>query len=136
MRFPLVLQLILSLKLAVCGFTLAGFGAFPKDCDCRSGLGPSMMSQKYKNNVLTVDSQTGEFDEDDVDFTTVKQLRVWQIETVTHIGGALPHWNMSVQFWMYHYVSQKFQLDNSDGLLYLSLEHTGMVYTWATILHF
>ena len=77
------------------------------------GLGPSMMSQKYKNNVLTVDSQTGEFDEDDVDFTTVKQLRVWQIETVTHIGGALPHWNMSVQFWMYHYVSQKFQLDNS-----------------------
>jgi len=95
-------------QLAVCSFTMTGFGAFPKDCDCKSGLGPSKMSLKYKKNVLTVDSQTGEFVEDDIDFTTVKQLRVWQIETITRTAGALPHWNMTVQFWMYYYVSRKF----------------------------
>jgi len=95
-------------QLAVCSFTMTGFGAFPNDCDCKSGLGPSKMSQKYKKNVLTVDSQTGEFIEDDIDFTTVKQLRVWQIETITRTAGALPHWNMTVQFWMYYYVSRKF----------------------------
>lgn len=95
-------------QLAVCGFTLAGMGAYPKDCECRSGQGPSKMSQKYKDNILTVDSQTGHYIEEDIDFATVQQLRVWPIETMTRATGPVTHWNMSVQFWMYHYVSKRF----------------------------
>ena len=97
-------------QLAVCGFTLAGMGAYPKDCDCRSGQGPSKMSEKYKNNVLAVDSQTGRYIEDDIDFATIQQLRVWPIETMVLSTHAVPHWNMSVQFWMYYYVSKRFPL--------------------------
>ena len=97
-------------QLAVCGFTLAGMGAYPKDCECRSGLGPSKMSEKYKDNFLTVDSQTGHFIEEDVDFTTVQQLRVWPIETMTLATDPISHWNMSVQFWMYNYISKRFPI--------------------------
>ena len=95
-------------QLAVCGFTLAGMGAYPKDCECRSGLGPSKMSEKYRDNILTVDSQTGCYVEEDIDFATVQQLHVWPIETMVRANEPMVHWNMSVQFWMYYYVSKRF----------------------------
>ena len=95
-------------QLAVCSVILAGMGAYPKDCECRPGMGPFKMSQKYKDNVLTIDSEKGEYIEEDVDFTTVHQLHVWPIETMTRATGPVVHWNMSVQFWMYYYVSKRF----------------------------
>ena len=97
-------------QLAVCGFTMAGMGAYPKDCESRSGQGPSKLSKKYKNNMLTVDSEIGCFIEEDIDFTTIQQLNVWPIETMTRATGAMQHWNMSVQYWMYSYVFKRFPI--------------------------
>ena len=85
-------------QIAVAGCVAGGLGAYPKSSKPRPGQGPTVVVNHKVPNLMS----------SEVDFTTVHQLHVWKLETMTAASDGIPHWNMTIQFWMYHYISRQF----------------------------
>ena len=79
--------------ISVASCILAGLGAYPKSAKSRPGIGPTQISEEEDNSV---------------DYRTVENLEVWEIEKSTMIDGPLQHWNMTVQSFFYYYIYKSF----------------------------
>ncbi|KAI6649813.1 Lysophospholipid acyltransferase 7-like [Oopsacas minuta] len=79
--------------ISVASCILAGLGAYPESAKCRPGIGPTCNPKTEDNTV---------------DYKTVENLEVWEIETSTTIDGPLQHWNMTVQSFFYYYIYKSF----------------------------
>lgn len=102
--YPLLLwfrwRFYIGWQIAVAGCVAAGLGAYPLDTAPRPGQGPTTEGEGKEWKVARPGTA--------IDFTTVQQLHVWELETMTKMAAGIVHWNMTVQFWMYHYVSRQF----------------------------
>lgn len=102
--YPLLLwfrwRFYIGWQIAVAGCVAGGLGAYPLATAPRPGQGPTTEGKGKEWKV----AQPGT----DIDFTTVQQLHVWELETMTTMAAGVVHWNLTVQFWMYHYISKQF----------------------------
>lgn len=87
-------------QIAFVGCIAAGVGAYPKATVPRCGHGPTVAGDHAEWRVARPGVE--------LDYTTVRQLNVWQLETMTDVASAFANWNMTIQFWLYQYVSKQF----------------------------
>ena len=80
--------------ISVASCILAGLGAYPGSAKSKPGIGPTQISEQ---------------EDQSVDYRTVENLEVWEIETSTTIDGPLQHWNMTVQSFFYYYIYKSFR---------------------------
>ncbi|XP_028395478.1 lysophospholipid acyltransferase 7-like [Dendronephthya gigantea] len=70
-------------------------GAYPEECKCRPGQGPTV-----------------EFPEDKkiekYDFETIRNIRLWETEFAPTLHKTTKTWNMTVQWWLAQYFYKKF----------------------------
>lgn len=87
-------------QIAFAGCIAAGVGAYPKATVPHCGHGPTVEDDGAEWRVARPGVE--------LDYTTVRQLNVWQLETMTSLTTGFAHWNMTIQFFLYQYVSKQF----------------------------
>jgi len=84
-----------GLTLSECVCTMAGFGAYPKEIEVRSGAGPT------KDNYDDIKSE-------EYDFGTIRNMDVKGTEFGLTFRDGMKTWNMCVQYWMAVNVYKRF----------------------------
>ena len=92
--------------ISVASCIVAGLGAYPTSAKSRPGIGPTHIPEDKDQSV---------------DYRTVENLEVWEIETSTTIDGPLQHWNMTVQSFFYYYIYKSFRNKTFGRLATFSL---------------
>ena len=94
------MRFYIAWQIAFAGCIAAGVGAYPKATVPHCGHGPTVVGDDAEWRVARPGVE--------LDYTTVRQLDVWKLETMTNVATAFANWNMTIQFWLYRYVSQEF----------------------------
>ncbi|XP_055638497.1 lysophospholipid acyltransferase 7 [Toxorhynchites rutilus septentrionalis] len=92
------MRIYTGILLSECVCTMAGFGAYPKACQSKSGHGPSKDCSPMISNS----------EEHEYDFETVRNIDVVSTETCWTFRETMKYWNMCVQYWMAMYVYKRF----------------------------
>lgn len=92
------MRIYTGILLSECVCTMAGFGAYPKQCTNKSGHGPSKDCSEMISNS----------DNHEYDFETVRNMDVVNTEKCLTFREAMKYWNMCVQYWMAMYVYKRF----------------------------
>ncbi|XP_055595422.1 lysophospholipid acyltransferase 7 [Uranotaenia lowii] len=93
------MRIYTGILLSECVCTMAGFGAYPKICQNKSGHGPAKDCTAYVSSDL---------DAQEYDFETVRNIDVINTEKCWTFREAMKYWNMCVQYWMAMYVYKRF----------------------------
>lgn len=94
------MRFYIAWQIAFVGCIAAGVGAYPKATAPHCGHGPTIAGSHAEWRVAKPGVE--------LDYTTVRQLNVRQLETMTNMATAFANWNMTIQFWLYWYVSKQF----------------------------
>lgn len=92
------MRIYTGIMLSECVCTMAGFGAYPKACESKSGHGPI---KDYSAMISNPDDQ-------EYDFETIRNIDVVNTEKCWTFREAMKYWNMCVQYWMAMYVYKRF----------------------------
>ena len=96
------LRFYIAWQIAVAGCVVGGLGAYPKHTNPRCGHGPTKNISEAGRTLPNVE----------LDFSTVQQLRVCELEKMTSAQEGIKHWNMTMQYWMYYYIYKQFPWKN------------------------
>lgn len=97
------MRMYIGMMMSECVCQMAGLGAYPTKCEPVSGLGP----KDYKTTIaLSNDARS--IKSHDLDFETVHNMNVWEVEKCILVRDAMKKWNTCVQYWMAVCVYKRF----------------------------
>ncbi|XP_063995610.1 lysophospholipid acyltransferase 7 [Diachasmimorpha longicaudata] len=92
-----------GMMLSECVCQMAGLGAYPTSSEPRSGLGPT----DYKK-VLEMADNPQKLKSEKMDFETIHNIDIPEVERCFLVRKAMKSWNITVQYWMAAYVYKQF----------------------------
>ncbi|XP_058795095.1 lysophospholipid acyltransferase 7 [Phymastichus coffea] len=97
------MRMYIGMVLSECVCQMAGLGAYPTSCETISGLGP----KDYKS-AIALSNDPCSMKPEDLDFETVHNMNVWEVEKCILVREAMKKWNTCVQYWMAVCVYKRF----------------------------
>lgn len=75
-----------------------GLGAYPEECKCKPGQGPTVEFTSEDASTKNVQKYN---------FETIHNINIYEIEFAPNMRHAMKNWNMTVQWWLAAYVHRK-----------------------------
>ncbi|KAJ8665289.1 hypothetical protein QAD02_006951 [Eretmocerus hayati] len=89
------MRMYIGMMMSECVCQMSGLGAYPVSCEPVSGLGP----KNYKSAVA-ISNDVRSIKSEELNFETVHNMNVWEVEKCFLVRDAMKKWNTCVQYWM------------------------------------
>ncbi|XP_008202594.1 lysophospholipid acyltransferase 7 [Nasonia vitripennis] len=97
------MRMYIGMVMSECVCQMAGLGAYPSCSEPVSGLGP----KDYKS-AIALSNEPRSLKPEELDFETVHNMNVWEVEKCILVRDAMKKWNTCVQYWMAVCVYKRF----------------------------
>lgn len=109
-------RLFAGVLLSECACQMAGLGAYPTKCETSPGMGP----RNYKE-LEEICAHPEKITQEELDFETVHNMNIWEVETCLLVRSCMKHWNSCVQYWMGIYIYKRFPFKSLRTMVTLAL---------------